>query len=236
MSRADWRQRPRVTWFTFPRCSKTAGPSLCAAGAYDLFELRIEAERVRPCAVVAGEIARLQNGLSSILGDNAPAPGLHADQNDFLARVAYPAPGAVDDLSVGADAREMHFVALRGCDFAEKGRLGNRTAIQLDEGIANRVTPELKSLCFGNRRGCQTTCIAHLAACNLSRSYHIRSALQLRCRALRRETTFPAGADKCVSAVALGLGKAGRCLVVAGSAQSVTVRLDMPNRQPCRRR
>jgi predicted pyridoxine 5'-phosphate oxidase superfamily flavin-nucleotide-binding protein len=122
---------------------------------YDLLELRVEAQRVGPRAVVAREVTRLENGLPSILRNDAATVDLDADQNDFFARVAYPAPGAVDDLPVGTDTREVHLVALGGGDLAEKRRFGNRATIQLDEGVANRVAPELKSPCLGNRRGRQ---------------------------------------------------------------------------------
>jgi hypothetical protein len=117
---------------------------------HKLLERGVEVQRVRPRAVVAGEVAGLETCFAAVLYHDADAAHLQADQHHLFARAADPGARALDDLALGTDGREIQAFAVGGGDFAEKRVFHAGLAVQFDERVADRVLPELKAFALGN--------------------------------------------------------------------------------------
>ena len=118
----------------------------------ELLELRAEVQHIGPRAVVTGEITGLEPRLPAVLHDAANALELDAHQHQLVASDVKAALRSRDRLAVGPDAREIELVATRRRDLPEERSIRRDRAIELDEGVAHHVAPELRPFAFCDRR------------------------------------------------------------------------------------
>jgi hypothetical protein len=122
---------------------------------HELFKSRVEVQDVRPRAVVAREVARLEPRLAAVLGDETDAAHLQADEHDLFASPADAHRRTPDDLTFGVHGGKMQTIAFGSRNLAEKRRGAASLAVKLDERIADGVPPKLKALAFRDVGRCQ---------------------------------------------------------------------------------